>query len=144
MGLAAVDRSLLAAMSFVQHIRDQMLFIEWLERRKNPGSIAPGSQQCWMETSVGLLHIIRLLSQPSLNISATFITCLPGGFGLRIKASSSTLTHTRLYFLEIYCVFQNEITILKRENQGQNFRRSMKNLDNTISFMLYINYDPYN
>src|SRR6266568_5405261 len=100
MGLAAVDCSLLAAMSFVQHIGDQMLFIKWLERRKNPGRIAPGSQQCWMETSARLLHIIRLLSQPALNVSAIFITCLPGGFGLRMRASTSTLAHIRLYFLE--------------------------------------------
>src|SRR6266700_3691895 len=40
MGLAAVHSSLLAAMSFVQHIGDQMLLIEWLERGKNPGCIA--------------------------------------------------------------------------------------------------------
>src|SRR6266849_3962819 len=77
-----------------------MLFIEWLERRKNPGRISPGCQQCWMETSARLLNIIRLLSQPSLNVSATFVTCLPSGFGLYMRASASALAKTRLYFLE--------------------------------------------
>jgi hypothetical protein len=100
MGLTTVNRRFLAAMSFMQYICDQMLLIEWLERRKYPWCIAPGSQQRWMETSVRLLYIIRLLSQPALDVSATFITCLPRGFALRMRVSSSALAHTRLYFLE--------------------------------------------
>src|SRR5437667_10801483 len=100
MSLAAIDCGLLAAMRFVQYIRDQMLFIEWLQRRKNPGRSAPGCQQCWMETGALLLPIIRLFAQPALDISTAFIAGLSGGFGLRMRVTSGTFTRTGLYFLE--------------------------------------------
>src|SRR5712691_2747677 len=41
MGLTAVNGGFLSAVSFVERIRDQMLVIEWCQRRKNPGGIAP-------------------------------------------------------------------------------------------------------
>src|SRR6266849_2553924 len=84
-----------------------MLVIERRQRRKNPGGIAPGSQQRWIKCWTARLLFICLFVQPALDINAAFITAFPGRFGLHVSAGPGrgTLAHTRLYLYERYRLF---------------------------------------
>src|SRR6266566_6401428 len=103
-------------MCFMQHVGDQSLLIEGSQRRKNPGGVAPGCQQGWIEGRKLLWFLVCLLAQPALNLRAVFIAGFSGWFVLDVSTGTGAFARPGFYFYERRRFFFEFVVKMSRQS----------------------------